>query len=112
MIIAKGYPNEYTIATLLARYACALTDAPPVATRWYHLDLVAFGIYSVSKFTKDFANLSLNIKDVLIRAMDLSMRCNVGISRAYAVNPVRIERYTCRAVYNRAEEPIFSSSRF
>lgn len=96
VIIAKGFPNACTVATLLARYACAVTDAPQVATRWYHADLAASGLYSVTKFTRDFANWSFNIEDVIILAMDLSMRCNVNISGTHAANTGGLERYTSR----------------
>lgn len=51
VVIAKGYPNACTIATLLARYASAVKEAPPTSTMRYHADLAAAMLYSVATFT-------------------------------------------------------------
>lgn len=79
---------------LLVRYADVVREVLQIATLRYHTDLAASGLYSVGTLTRDFANLSLNIVDVIMFFMDLSIRCNFGICRICSPNQVGLERYT------------------
>lgn len=51
-------------------------------------------MYSVAKFAIIYAILAFNLEDVISLAIDITMRCNVGISGEHVPNAVILKRNT------------------
>lgn len=81
-----------------------MKDSSQVPTLWLHFDLDAGGMYTVTKFAKDYGNWALKIEDAIIVAIGVPMQCNARISRDNFLNREGLKRYTNLVSYDVTED--------
>lgn len=104
IVIARRSQNICTIVSLLAGYAAACNKDPSIDSLRYHADLTESGMFSVSTFTRDNSNWSLNIEHSVIPIIDLLMKCGAGFVGTKGSALTGLDFYTNRAPYRFEED--------